>query len=506
MWLRHKVSPLAAPVTLLAVMLLAVGGLAPERAAVIARGGQPNIILVLTDDQGYGDLGRHGNPVLRTPNLDRLHDESVRFTDFHVSPTCAPTRAAILSGRHDFRNGITHTIFERERMALSTTTLAEVLRGAGYRTGIFGKWHLGDEPAYRPNRRGFDETFIHGCGGIGQSYPGSCGDAPGNSYFNPVILHNGVFEATKGYCTDVFFRQALSWMRGVKRAERERPFLALITPNAPHTPLDVPAEYEQVYAGKVPPNTAKFFGMVQNIDDNVGRLLAMLREEQLERETLVIFMNDNGGTGGVQVWNAGMRGAKNTPYLGGTRAMSFWRWPGRLKPGVREALTAHVDIFPTLAELAGVKLSGAVRAQIEGRSLAPLLRNPGAKWAERVFVRHIGRWPQGADPRGFKYGPVGVRNKRWHLVNPGRDNRRSWELYDLVADPGEQRNVIADHPEVVQELESAYDRWWEEVQPLLVNEKATGPAVNPYHTEYWEQFQGPGPNGVPVGTVKKATP
>ncbi len=482
-------------VLLLIITLLAAGEVGVIRSALTAER-RPNIIIVLTDDQGYGDVGRHGNPILKTPHLDRLHDESVRFTDFHVSPTCAPTRSAILSGRHDFRNGITHTIFERERMSLQTTTIAQVLRGAGYRTGIFGKWHLGDEPAYRPDRRGFEETFIHGCGGIGQSYVGSCGDAPGNSYFNPVILHNGVFETTSGYCTDVFFKRAIDWIGEVKG----RPFLAVITPNAPHTPLDVPAEYEKPYAGKVPPETAKFFGMVQNIDDNLGRLLDMLAAEKLERETLVIFMNDNGGTGGVKVWNAGMRGAKNTPYLGGTRAMSFWRWPGRLVPGQRSRLAGHIDIFPTLAELAGVKLNGALRAQVEGRSLVPLLKSPQAEWADRIFVRHIGRWPRGADPREFKYGPVSVRNQRWQLVNPGRDNSRQWELYDLVADPGQKNDVVTSHPQVVRDLEAAYDRWWEDVQPLLVNEKASPPSANPYHTQYWKQFNGPGPNNIPPGT------
>lgn len=490
----------------LAVMSLALGlplAQSPPGSAAVRR---PNIIIILTDDQGYGDLGRHGNPVLQTPNLDRLHDESVRFTDFHVSPTCAPTRSAILSGRHDFRNGITHTIFERERMSLQTTTIAEVLRRTGYRTGIFGKWHLGDEPAYRPDRRGFEETFIHGCGGIGQSYRGSCGDAPGNSYFNPVILHNGVFETTNGYCTDLFFGQAMEWIAGVKQADRSRPFFAVITPNAPHTPLDVPAEYERLYAGRVPPNTAKFFGMIHNIDQNVGRLLAMLSAGGLERETLVVFMNDNGGTGGVQVWNAGMRGAKNTPYLGGTRAISFWRWPGQFKPGVSDALTAHIDIFPTLAALAGVRLDRVLQRQVEGRSLVPLLRSPQAPWADRVFVRHIGRWPLGADPRSYKYGPVSVRNKRWQLVNEGRDNRRNWELYDLIADPAQQRNVITDHPDVFHQLETSYDRWWEEVQPLLVNEKATPPAINPYHTEYWEQYKGAGPNNVPPGTNLMKSP
>lgn len=487
---------------ILTILLCLRGGLAGTARPGGSSARRPNIIVILTDDQGYGDVGRHGNPILKTPHLDRLHDESVRLTDFHVSSTCAPTRAAILSGRHDFRNGITHTIFERERMSLRTTTIAEVLRGAGYRTGIFGKWHLGDEPAYRPDRRGFEETFIHGCGGIGQSYVGSCGDAPGNSYFNPVILHNGVFEATKGYCTDVFFNRALGWIREVKG----RPFLAFITPNAPHTPLDVPAEYEKLYAGKVPPNTAKFFGMVQNIDDNLGRLLAMLEAEKLDRETLVIFMNDNGGTGGVPVWNAGMRGAKNTPYIGGTRAMSFWRWPGRLTPGERSNLTGHVDVFPTLAELAGVKLRGSLQAQVEGRSLVPLLQSASATWPERIFVRHIGRWPQGADPRGFKYGPVSVRNQRWQMVNPGRENARQWELYDLAADPGQKSNVAADHPQVVRQLEAAYDRWWDDVQPFLVNERATPPSFNPYHTQYWNQYQGPGPNNIPPGTNLMKSP
>src|SRR5437588_8300514 len=172
----------------------------------------PNIIILLTDDQGYGDLSCHGNPILKTPNLDRLHDEGVRFSDFHVSPTCSPTRSALMTGRHEFMNGVTHTILERERLTLRAATIAQVLKRAGYATGIFGKWHLGDEAAYQPNRRGFDEVFIHGAGGIGQTYAGSCGDAPGNTYFNPAIRHNGHFEKTKGYCTDLFVGQALKWM------------------------------------------------------------------------------------------------------------------------------------------------------------------------------------------------------------------------------------------------------------------------------------------------------
>jgi len=176
------------------------------------KGTKPNIILIITDDQGYGDLSCHGNPILKTPNIDRLYARSVRFTDFHVSPTCAPTRAALMTGRHEFKNGVTHTINERERLNLRSFTLAQLLRLVGYVTGIFGKWHLGDEAAYQPDQRGFDEVFIHGAGGIGQTYPGSCGDAPGNKYFDPTILHNRKFVKTKGYCTDVFFSQALDWI------------------------------------------------------------------------------------------------------------------------------------------------------------------------------------------------------------------------------------------------------------------------------------------------------
>src|SRR5215468_4666422 len=463
----------------------------------IAQSRKPNIILILTDDQGYGDLGRHGNPILKTPNLDRLHDESVRFTDFHVSPTCAPTRSALLSGRHEFKNGVTHTILERERMSVKTTTLAQALKTAGYTTGIFGKWHLGDEPERWPARRGFDEMFIHGCGGIGQTYPGTCGDAPGNRYFDPVINHNGTFEKTSGYCTDVFFNQAMRW---IQTAKGRQPFFAMITPNAPHAPLVVAEQYEKMYADKAPAATAKFFGMIANLDENVGKLLAMLKEEGLERETLVIFMNDNGGTEGVRVWNAGMRGQKNTPYLGGTRAMSFWRWPGTLKPAAVDRLAAHIDVFPPLAELAGPRLSPAVRAQVEGRSLVPLLRDPQAAWADRRLFTHVGRWAKGSDPNDSKYAQCSVRNARWHLVNSSREGVKRWELYDVKADPGEKTDLAAQHPDVVKELDAAYDKWWAEALPLLENENATQPAVNPYHELYWKQYRGPGPNNVPPGT------
>jgi arylsulfatase len=445
---------------------------------------RPNVVFILTDDQGYGDLSCHGNPILKTPNIDRLHAEGVRFRDFHVSPTCSPTRAALMTGRHEFKNGVTHTILERERLALSATTIAQVLKRTGYTTGIFGKWHLGDEAEYQPERRGFDEVFVHGAGGIGQTYAGSCGDAPGNTYFDPAILHNGRFEKTKGYCTDVFFEQAMKWLTDVKG---KQPFFAYIATHAPHAPLDVPPEWEKLYAGKVPADVAKFYGMIANIDANVGKLLARLDEWDLAKSTLVIFMNDNGGTVGTKIYNAGMRGQKVTPYLGGTRASSLWRWKGTLLPADVDRLTAHIDFFPTLAELAGAKLSGEVAAQVEGRSLVPLLKDPAAEWAERTLVTHVGRWEKGQSARG-KYGPCSVRTPRWHMVSAAGGDKLKWVLYDVAADPGESRDVADQHADVHRELAAYYERWWDSVQPAMVNENAVGPAVNSFKERYWRQF------------------
>jgi arylsulfatase len=476
------------PVVVLTLLGLSLG------SVVHAEPQRPNVVLIITDDQGYGDFSCLGNPVLKTPHLDRLHGESVRFADFHVSPTCAPTRSAIMSGRHEFKNGVTHTILERERMALSTITLPQVLKAAGYATGIFGKWHLGDEDPYQPDRRGFDEVFIHGAGGIGQTYPGSCGDAPGNSYFNPVIKHNGRFVKTDGYCTDVFFRQAGQWIDQVRG---QQPFFAYISTNAPHGPLHVPEQYEALYNDKVPANVAKFFGMIANIDDNVGRLMQQLHDRGLDENTLVIFMNDNGGTAGVQVYNAGMRGQKGTPWQGGTRAASFWRWKGTLTPGDVPALAAHIDIFPTFAEIAGVSLDDKLRSQVEGRSLWPLLNNPRAPWPDRFLFTHVGRWDVQTDGSQAKRTNARVRWKNYTLVSTPKDTREQWQLFDLAHDPGEKTNIAADHPDVVSTMSAAYDDWWNSLRPYLVNEQQTGPKYNPFHEQYWKQFRGPGPNNVP---------
>jgi len=458
-------------------------------------GKRPNIILIMTDDQGYGDLACHGNPIIKTPNLDRLHAEGVRFTDFHVSPTCAPTRCSLMTGRHEFKSGVTHTIAERERMSLKATTIVQLLKAAGYATGIFGKWHLGDEPERWPDKRGFDEMFIHGCGGIGQSYAGSCGDAPGNSYFNPAILHNGKFVKTNGYCTDVFFAQAIQW---IGERKGKGPFLAYITPNAPHGPLICPEEYEAMYKDKFPEpepkgkkkgagrrDVAKFYGMITNIDDNVGKLLARLKELDIERDTLVIFMTDNGGTAGLGVYNAGMRSGKGTPYHGGTRVPSFWRWPGTLKPADAEKLTAHLDVFPTFCDLAGAKAPEGVK--LDGFSLLPLLADPQAAWPDRYLVTHVGRWARGK-AAASKHDHCSIRHGNYIMVSRGG---AKWELYDLKADPGEKNDTAAQHPDVVKRLEATYDKWWDEVLPCLENEDAVGPAVNPFKELYWKQFGKP---------------
>jgi arylsulfatase len=451
--------------------------------ATPAQAAPPNILFILTDDQGYGDLSVHGNPVLKTPHLDKLHAESVRFTDFRVSPTCSPTRSALLTGRHEFKNGITHTIMERERLPLSAPSVAQLLKENGYSTAIFGKWHLGDEPDRWPSRRGFDETFIHGAGGIGQSFPGTCADAPNNSYFDPFILHNGKFEKTSGYCTDVFFRQATQWI--AEGRPKEKPFFVWLATNAPHAPLNCPQEWSAPYVGKVPDETARFFGMIANIDQNVGQLLDRLRALDLERNTVVIFMNDNGTAHGAKVWNAGMFGAKGSAENGGTRANSFWRWPGTLTPGDRPQLTAHVDFFPTLAELAGANIPPAVRTDQDGQSLVPLLRDPSAPWpADRMLPTHLGRWKPGTAPE--KYGVCSVRWQNYLTVRRG--NR--WAVFDIAADPGQQRDLAAEKPELLARVNAFYDRWWDSILPRLENESAyaTAPDEAPFHKLFREQF------------------
>lgn len=466
-------------------------------------GSRPNIIVVMTDDQGMGDLSCLGNSVLKTPNLDRFYETSTRFREFHVSPTCAPTRSAIMSGRHEFRNGVTHTIKERELMALSTTTLPQVLQSAGYETGIFGKWHLGDADEYQPYNRGFSEVFIHGAGGIGQSYEGSCADFPPNQiqegrYFDNVILHNDTIVQTKGFCTDVFFQAALGWIK--QQHEAGAPFFAYIAPNAPHGPMLAPKQNKQRFLDLgYDKGTAGRYGMIENIDENFGQLMQKLDEWNAWDNTLVIFMTDNGqaGRGGilngkrVKMYTAGFKTGKGSPEEGGTHVPAFWRWKGVLGEGTDiSALTAHIDLYKTFCELASVRIPPGIQ-QIDGRSLLPLLENPKANWPDRELFFHVGRWEKGDDPNESKFKKCAVRTQRWRFVNNNT-------LYDIANDPFETKNVEEEYPEVVEKLRRAYDAWWTETVPLMVNEDHPYSPVHPQEVRYENQLK---ERGVPNWTA-----
>lgn len=487
----------------LSLMLLAAAAIGTTHGeagptAASLRGVRPNVVLVITDDQGYGQLGRHGHPWLRTPNMDALHDQSVRLDRFLVSPTCAPTRAAIMTGRHPMRNGVTHTVLERERLALDAVTLPEALRGAGYATAIFGKWHLGDELPYQPQNRGFDEAFIHGAGGIGQAYEGSCADAPGNRYFDPNIRHNGRFVRTDGFCTDVFFTAAIDWVRG--RVADGGPFFAYVATNAPHGPFIAPdQDADRFRALGMDESQAGFFGMIENLDANLGRLMAELDRLGVADQTVLIFMSDNGtvqagagqagealgqGPDGAtyRAYNARMRGYKGSVDEGGVRVPFFVRWPGRLAPSSVETIAGHIDIFPTLAELAGAELPAE---QVEGRSLVPLLVGEADAWPDRYFYNHTGRWPAGDEPNDHQWADFAVRGPRFRMVGVDR-------LYDMRSDPAQQRNVISEHPRVAERMRESYDRWWQSTRPMMVNEDHELSPTRPFHEAYRAQLNGEG--------------
>lgn len=459
-------------------------------------GMRPNIVLVMTDDQGYAPVGRHGHPWLQTPNMDELYDTSTRFTRFLVSPTCAPTRSAIMTGRHPLKNGVTHTIRERERLMLDATTLPQVLKKCSYATGIFGKWHLGDEEEYQPHHRGFDEAFIHGAGGIGQAYDCSCADALGNTYFDPVIRHNGSFVKTEGFCTDLFFTAALGWIK--RQSEQQQPFFAYVVTNAPHSPFVAPPKSTQRFTelgfGE---DQAGFYGMIENIDENLGRLMTKLEQWQLLDNTLVIFMSDNGMTGGgsgdrdkplgylpegspLEFYNANMKGLKGSADEGGVRVPFFVRWDGHIQADQSvDRIASHIDIFPTLAALAGVELPAG---QVEGRNLLPLLENPSVEWPDRFLFTHIGRWPTGSNPDDFQWKNFAVRNQQYRFV----DNT---QLFDMQVDPSQTKNVIAEHPQVVEEMRAAYDKFWKEARPLMVNESAPMSKTRPFHELFHQQMK-----------------
>ena len=439
---HRSTRPVQAILALLGAMVLAHAADATETQK--PRGKPPNIVVVLTDDQGYGDLGCHGNPVVKTPNIDRLYKQGVRLTNFHVDPTCSPTRSALMTGRYSSRTGVWHTVMGRSILRRDEVTLANIFAAMGYRTGLFGKWHLGDNFPYRPQDRGFHEVLTFGGGGIGNTP-----DVWGNNYFNDTLRHNGELKQFKGYCTDVFFDAAL---RFIER-NKDGPFLCYIPTNAPHAPYNVADKYKKPYADKnVPSPRAEFYGMIANIDENVGRLLARLTELGLDENTIVIFMTDNGTAlnpliGGT--FAAGMRGFKGSEYDGGHRVPCFIRWSGVL-PADKDVtpITAHIDIVPTLIDLCGLKKPANVA--FDGASLRPLLLGKG-DWPARTLLVHSQRIDH---PE--KWRKSAVMTDRWRLIN-------GTELYDMTTDPGQKKDVAKAHPQTVLDLRQAYERWWADI-------------------------------------------
>jgi arylsulfatase A-like enzyme len=398
------------------------------------------VILVLVDDQGYGDLGCHGNSVVRTPNLDRLHSQSIRFTNFHVDPTCSPTRSALMTGRYSHRTGVWHTKMARNFLRRDETTMADVFRLSGYRTGIFGKWHLGGNYPFRPIDRGFQDWVGFGDGGTG-----TVTDYWGNKRMNDTYLRNGKWEKFSGFGTDIFFDEAMRFVA----ESGEEPFLLYLATNDPHVPVNVPREWLAPYQG-VSRRLAHFHASIERVDYNVGRLRRWLSERGLADNTILLFATDN-GTQCAETFNAGMRGIKASQYDGGHRVPLFLYWPdgGFGPPRDIDTLSAHVDVLPTLLELCNLRRGGDL--PYDGVSLLPLLRRVRAPWPDRALMVESQRiqYPE-------KWRQCSVLTERWRLVD-GR------ELYDAANDPGEVRDVSMRFPDVVAELRDRYEAYWESV-------------------------------------------
>jgi arylsulfatase len=417
-----------------------------------ARPAQPNVVIVLTDDQGYGDLSCHGNPVLKTPHLDRLRDQSIRFTDFHVAPMCTPTRSQLLTGRDALDNGAMNVSSGRTMIRRGIPTLANMFADSGYRTGLFGKWHLGDVYPYRPQDRGFHKAIW-----FPSSHVSAAPDYWNNDYFDPHFrLEDGTIRPFKGFCTDIQFGEAMKWME--QQAKAGEPFFAYIALNAAHGPLYAPEKYREPYR-ELGRQLAGFFGMIANIDDNMDRLETMLQKTGLRDNTILIFMTDNGGTAGVNTFNAGMKGKKIELWEGGHRVPCFIRWPaGELgKPRDIDELIHVQDILPTLEELCPLKSSPDPKR--DGTSLAGLLRGKQSRLPDRMLVVQFSRM----DRQVPRSGDAAVLWKRWRLL-PGRPG---WELYDLSTDPGQERDVADQHPDVVKAMSEHYEKWWAEVEPAM---------------------------------------
>ena len=418
---------------------------------------KPNVILILTDDQGYGDLGCHGNDVIRTPNLDKLHSDSLRLTDFHAWPCCSPTRAALLTGNNAVRTGSWSTTGGRFIPRKEFVMVSDVFGGSGYNTAMFGKWHQGDNYPYRSQDRGFQEVVCHEGGGISQ-----VPDYWGNDYFDDVYLHNGKRKRYKGYCTDVFFDEAMSFIeknaRPTGSGQENGPFFCYISTNTPHSPSIVAERYRKLYEDDPRVPNVSFYGMITNIDENVGRLRRKLNELGIEDNTILIFMTDNGTAGGVgrngTGHNSGMKGRKGSVHEGGHRVPCFVRWPSKGMMGGKDIgeMTSCIDLLPTLIELCDLKAPEGAR--FDGISIASLLTGEVTELPERSI------------PVTYAYGTPGkwsgvILNKKWRLLG-GK------QLYDISIDPGQTTDVAAKHPEVVARLRADYEKWWAEMEGLTL--------------------------------------
>lgn len=433
------------------------------RASASNENQRPNVVVILTDDQGYGDLGCHGNAVLRTPNLDALHADSVRFTDFHVSSFCTPTRAALMTGNYPGVTGAFRTSSGRTMMHPDEKTMGNLFSNAGYATGMVGKWHLGDNAPHRPQDRGFQNVVWHRCGGVGQA-----SDYFGNDYFDDTYERNGKFEKFEGYCTDVWFREGMQFIE----QNKAKPFFLYLALNAPHGPYRVPKEWAAPYVGKPDVVNANFYGMIANIDHNVGLLRQQLTGLGLDENTILIFMTDNGTAAGgkfkgldseaIKGFNAGMRGKKSSVYDGGHRVPFFVHWPkGNLPHGEDiDTLAAHIDVLPTLADLCEIKVSDEY--QPNGISLKPLLLKTDEPWKRDHLVEQFlgGAYAKQFPPKRGDYSVV--MTEQWRLVNSDGQS-----LFDIQADPAQRSNVADQHPDVVERLEGLYEPFWQEVAPRL---------------------------------------
>jgi arylsulfatase A-like enzyme len=458
---------------LIALTLPALAAAPATLAADPAGQRRPNVLLILTDDQGFGDVGVHGNPRIKTPNLDRLARQGIELEHFYVCPVCSPTRSSLLTGRYNYRTGIVDTFLGRSMMRPDEVTLAKMLHDAGYRTGIFGKWHLGDNYPLRPMDRGFDESLVLKGGGIAQA---SDPPAPGGgSYFDPLLQYNGKLIKTTGYCSDIYTDAAIRFIG----QSRERPFFAYLAFNAPHEPLQVPDRYYRPYKemnlslkdfpntghpveGKMDPDkTARVYGMETNIDDNVGRLLAELQTQKLADDTIVIFLCDNGPQ--QPRYNAGLHGLKGSVYDGGIRVPFFVRWPGHFAPGKKFApVAAHIDVTPTLLDACGVRKPDGV--QLDGISLLPLLAGKTESLPDRTIYF---QWHRGDVPELHR--ACAAREPRWKLVQSRGAGAGpfagppKFELYDMFADPNEMNDVADKHSDVVERLRRGYEAWFKDV-------------------------------------------